>query len=90
MHLKVQKIDRRMHFMRIFAFFQILQILMILEGFQPQISIASVISCLRLVPDRPGMESQFFSNLSFLTCQNSDPPMYRTTSNILPFDMGPR
>ena len=52
------KIDRRMHFVRIFAFFKILEFLVILASFQAQIWIPGAISCPGQVPNRPGIEFQ--------------------------------
>ena len=47
-----------MHFVRIFAFFKILEFLVILASFQAQIWIPGAISCPGVVPDRPGIEFQ--------------------------------
>ena len=71
MYFEGSQIDRRMHFMRIFAFFEIPEIFVILAGFQAQICIPGAISCPGMVPDHSGHEFSFKTGILLATDKNN-------------------
>ena len=87
------KIDRRMHFVRIFAFFKILEFLVILASFQAQIWIPGAISCPGVLPDRPGCKfhsRSIFSHMHYFFAFICRPCEPQSSSARPPQNLKPR